>query len=87
MFTCANISVDVQSYTAFSNVSLSSQIDAGGNFINNMQYNPGIQGSTVVVRVFYPWPQFVTGLGYNITNMAGSKRLLVAAAAFKNEPY
>jgi Flp pilus assembly protein TadG len=87
MFTCANISVDVQSYTAFSNVTLSSQIDAGGNFINNMQYNPGIQGSTVVVRVFYPWPQIVTGLGYNITNMAGSKRLLVAAAAFKNEPY
>jgi hypothetical protein len=39
------------------------------------------------VRVFYPWPQIVTGLGYNITNMAGSKRLLVAAAAFKNEPY
>lgn len=87
MFTCANISVDVQSSTAFSNFNLTLPIDAGGNFINNMQYSPGIQGSVVRVVVYYPWPQFVTGLGYNITNMAGNKRLLIAAAAFRNEPY
>ena len=68
-------------------LTLSTQIDASGNFINNMQYNPGGPGSIVVVRLFYQWPLFVTGLGYNISNLAGNKRLLVATAAFQNEPY
>jgi len=29
----------------------------------------------------------VTGLGYNISNLSGNQRLLVATAAFQNEPY
>jgi hypothetical protein len=37
--------------------------------------------------LFYQWPLFVTGLGYNIANLTGSKRLLSATAAFRNEPY
>ena len=52
-----------------------------------MQYNPGGPGSIVVVRLFYQWPLFVTGLGYNISNLAGNQRLLAATAAFRNEPF
>ena len=52
-----------------------------------MQYSPGGAGDIVVVRLFYQWPLFVTGLGFNIANLSGNKRLLVATAAFKNEPY
>jgi hypothetical protein len=52
-----------------------------------MQYSPGGPGDIVVVRLFYQWPLFVTGLGYNIANLAGSQRLLVASAAFRNEPF
>jgi hypothetical protein len=78
--------VDVQSYNSFSAITINSQIN-GGAFVNNMQYNPGGPGDIVVVRVFYQWPLFVTGLGYNIANLAGSKRLLVATATFQNEPY
>jgi Flp pilus assembly protein TadG len=87
LFNCANVYVDVESYPAFTNVTINSQIDASNNFINNMQYNPGGPGDIVVVRLFYQWPLFVTGLGYNISNLAGSKRLLTATAAFRNEPY
>jgi Flp pilus assembly protein TadG len=87
LFTCSNIYIDVQSYNSFQNVTVNSQIDGGGNFVNNMQYNPGGPCSIVVVRLFYQWPLFVTGLGYNISNLAGSKRLLSATAAFRNEPY
>lgn len=87
LFTCGNIYVDVQSYPSFSNITISSQIDAAGNFINNMHYSPGNACDTVVVRLFYQWPLFVTGLGYNISNLTGNKRLLAATAAFKNEPY
>jgi hypothetical protein len=87
LFNCSNIYIDVESYSAFSNVTINSQIDGSGNFVNNMQYSPGCPGDVVVVRLFYQWPIFVTGLGYNIANLSGSKRLLSATAAFKNEPY
>ena len=87
LFTCANVYVDVQSYTAFGGVAINSQIDAASNFVPPTNYSPGGPGQIVVVRVFYQWPLFVTGLGYNISNLAGSKRLLVATAAFQNEPF
>jgi Flp pilus assembly protein TadG len=87
LFDCNNgIYVDVQSYPAFANVTISSHIDASNNFDTNMNYSPGGPGDVVVVRLFYQWPLFVTGLGYNISNLSGSKRLLAATAAFRNEP-
>jgi Flp pilus assembly protein TadG len=87
LFTCDNIYVDVRSYPAFTGVTINSQIDAGGNFINDMQYVPGGPGAIVVVRLFYQWPMLVTALGYNFTNLTGNKRLLAATAAFRNEPF
>jgi Flp pilus assembly protein TadG len=89
LFTCPGtngIFIDVESYPAFSNVNIANQI-SGGTFTNNMQYSTGGPGDIVVVRLFYQWPQYVTGLGYNITNLTGNKRLLVATAVLKNEPY
>jgi len=87
LLDCNKISIDVESYNSFSAINIANQIDANGNFINNMQYSPGGPGNIVVVRLFYPWQMVVTGLGYNISNMAGNKRLLVGTAAFQNEPY
>lgn len=87
LFDCSKLYVDVSSYSSFSAVTLPSHIDAAGNFDTTMGYSAGSAGDIVVVRLFYQWPLFVTGLGYNISNLAGNKRLLVATAAFKNEPY
>lgn len=88
MFDCVNgISIDVQSYSAFSSVNISSPIDASKNFVPPNNYLPGGPGDIVVVRIFYQWPLIVTGLGFNIANLSGSKRLLTATAAFQNEPY
>ncbi len=88
LFDCANgIYVDVKSYPAFSGVSINDPIDASKNFVPPNNYSPGGPGDIVVVRLFYQWPLFVTGLGYNIANLSGSKRLLTATAAFRNEPY
>ncbi len=88
MFDCPNgVFVDVQSYSSFTSVKIVDPIDSSKNFIPNMKYSPGTAGDIVVVRLFYQWPLIVTGLGYNITNLTGSKRLLSATAAFRNEPY
>jgi Flp pilus assembly protein TadG len=88
LFDCANgIYVDVQSYPQFSGVSVNDPIDGSKNFVPPNNYSPGGPGDIVVVRLFYQWPLFVTGLGYNIANLSGSKRLLTATAAFRNEPF
>jgi Flp pilus assembly protein TadG len=84
LFNCAGgVYVDVKTYTSFGNISMSNPLDANGNFQNNQTYNPGGPGDIVVVRLFYQWPIYVSLL----QNMAGNKRLLVATAAFRNEPY
>ncbi len=88
MFDCVNgVSIDVQSYSAFGSVNIADPIDASRNFVPPNNYLPGGPGDIVVVRIFYQWPLFVTGLGFNIANLSGSKRLLTATAAFQNEPY
>ena len=88
LFDCVNgISVDVQSYPQFSNVNVANPIDAGKNFVPTNNYSPGGPGDIVVVRLYYQWPILVTRFGYDISNLNGSKRLLSATAAFKNEPF
>ena len=89
LFSCSGMYVDVESCpsaSGFSCVAFNSQI-SNGTFTNNMQYTPGGPGYIVVVKLFYIWPLFVTGLGYNVANLSGSQRLLTATAVFKNEPY
>ena len=48
---------------------------------------PGGPGEIVVVRLMYQWPVYVPTLGLDVSNMAGNKRLLIATAAFRNEPF
>ena len=90
LFSCSptGIYIDVRSYpSSFSNISINSEIVGGVFNSGDMQYNPGTSCNVVVVRLFYQWPQIVTGLGYNITNLNNGTRLLVATAAFRNEPW
>ena len=90
LFTCNpsnGISVDIKSYSSFQNVVISNQIVNGNFDTSNLSYSLGGSCDVVVARLFYKWPFFVTGLGYNITNLTGNQRLLVATAVFRNEPY
>jgi Flp pilus assembly protein TadG len=88
LFDCANgITVDVTSASQFGTLSLTDPIDASCNYAPPNNYLPGGPGDTVVVRLFYQWPIFVTGLGFNLACGSGSKRVLTATAAFQNEPY
>ncbi len=88
LFDCANgIQVDVRTYSTFGGVDTSKPIDANGNLTFTPSYAPGKAGDIVVVRLVYQWPVFVSLLGLNLADIAGSKRLLMATAAFKNEPF
>lgn len=89
LFNCAGgISVDVENFPAFTSVVLPNHFDGNGNIDpKTLNYFPGGSCSIVVVQLFYQWPLFVTGLGYNISNGPTGKRNLIATAAFRNEPY
>ena len=88
MFDCnGGLQTDVQTYAAFAAADTSKPLDADGNLKTNFVYQPGCPGDIVVVRAMYAWPVYVSLLGLNLSDMAGGKRLLLATAAFRNEPY
>jgi hypothetical protein len=88
LFDCASgIKVDVRTYSSFNAADLSKPIDANGNVTFTPSYQPGSPGDIVVVRLLYEWPVYVSLLGLNLSDMSGNKRLIMATAAFRNEPY
>lgn len=90
LFDCANgIYVDVKTFSSFSSVSNTPPVTNGSLDQTKTSYDPGDVGSIVSVTLYYQWPIYVTMLGDNLANngLAGGKRLLVATAVFRNEPY
>jgi Flp pilus assembly protein TadG len=88
LFNCATgMYVDVKTFTTFGGVTMTPPKDANGNFVDNTGYDAGGPCSIVVVRLFYQWPVYVSLLGFDLQNLSGGNRLLVATAAFRNEPF
>ena len=88
LFTCSKIFVDVRVDQLVATADTSALVptyDSQGN-VNNMQFNPGNAGDIVVVRVMYLWPVFLGPLGFNLSNQPNNTRLILATAAFQNEP-
>jgi Flp pilus assembly protein TadG len=94
LFDCTNIKVDVRTAASFSGANLSQPTVPDPLYpgkkktdTSNFAYQASAPGQIVVVRVIYEWPTFVTGLGLNLSTLSNGKRLLMSAAAFRNEPY
>jgi Flp pilus assembly protein TadG len=87
LFDCqGGVHVDVQTFSSFGNVNLQTPLNAQGQLdTSTFKYSPGGPGDIVVVRLAYQWPVFVSMIG--LANMSGSNRLMIATAAFRNEPY
>jgi Flp pilus assembly protein TadG len=84
LFDCNNgIKMDVRTAASFTAADLNKPLDDNGNLKNDLTFQPGNAGDIVIVRVTYEWPIQIALL----SNMAGGKRLLMATAAFRNEPY
>jgi len=82
-----NVYVDVRKFSSFSTVSFSPQVDKDGKLVNDFVYQPGNASEIVVVRLLYEFPVYMQLWNPGLVNMAGNKRLLVATAAFRNEPF
>ncbi|MPZ41473.1 MAG: pilus assembly protein [Rhizobiales bacterium] len=81
LFDCqAAVYIDVQTMPTFDFNRELPPLDADGKFQTSFQ--PGGPGDIVLVRAFHQWPIYVSwGL------LTGNTRLLVATAAFRNEPF
>jgi Flp pilus assembly protein TadG len=89
LFNCSNLMIDVQASAACSSVNTGMptlSFNGQGQVTNNWQFNPGSPGQVVVVRVMYQWPVFGGPLGFNLSNLSNGNRLIMASAAFQNEP-
>lgn len=90
LLTCSNLMVDAQVYSSFSSSITSTPTitySANGTVTNTWSYNIGGANDIVVLRVMYLLPVVGGPLGFNVSNTSNSKRLLMATAVFKNEPY
>lgn len=87
-FNCSNILIDVRTAPSFSAADTSLPVQ-NGQIQNNFTFSPGNAGDIVVVRLMYQWPVYVSLLGLSnaLSNMSGNSNLLMATAAFRNEPY
>jgi len=87
LFNCqAGLYVDVKTYPKFADVNNSPPTIKPDGTIDT-SYNTGGPGDIVVVRLMYQWPVYASLLGLNLSNIGSNKRLLMATAAFRNEPY
>lgn len=83
LFDCNKIQVSVKAYPSFSAADMKSPIDDNGNIVSS--FNAGGPGDVVIARLLYEWPTYIPAL--NLSDRPGNKRLLIATAAFRNEPY
>lgn len=86
---CSRTSVSVQTVDAFSNASTGPTTvtyDASGN-AQDGSWAPGQPGKITVVKILYVWDVQSGPLGFDLSTMSGSKRLLVATSVFKTEQY
>ena len=86
-FVCANIFVNVQTFTTFSSISRINPLKNGAVNTASLSYSIGNPGDIVLMQVFYQLPVITAVLGTSLTNMNGNYRLIQATAVFRNEPY
>jgi Flp pilus assembly protein TadG len=87
LFDCNSLTVDVQTYSNFTSVSMAPPVNNGNFDSTKTGYAAGTPGCIVTVSLYYQWKVYLTLLDTNLSNLNGGSRLLVATAVFRNEPY
>jgi len=90
LFDCANLVVDVRSFSDFKTLAdtgLPDAIDGSRNVIGLNGWDTGAEQDVVVVRVFYEWNLLLPGGITQMDNLSTGKRLISASAVFRNEPF
>ncbi|NEW91821.1 TadE/TadG family type IV pilus assembly protein [Rhodopseudomonas sp. BR0M22] len=89
LFDCSGLMIDVEVADNWSSANIGMPTltyGSSGSVSNTWQFNPGHAGDIVVVRVMYLWPLFFGPIAFNLANQPNGSRLIMASAAFQNEP-
>src|SRR5208282_4587652 len=90
LFTCGNLMVNVQAYSAFSSASASAPTltyNAQGQVTNSWSYTTGTPGQVMVVQLIYQWPIVNGPFGYVLSNLGNGTAEMMGVTAFRVEPY
>jgi Flp pilus assembly protein TadG len=89
--SCAGLKLDVRTFSTFGSSTLTNNSSSG------LSYAPGVGGDVVIVRAFYEWDLLAKlpimpirnnqSVDTRLSNMPNGNRLLIATAAFRNEPF
>lgn len=89
--------VEVQVIDTFSDVDLTPPVNwtcdededeaACADWTRPEAFTPGQGSSIVTVQVYYQWPLVLSVDWLGLSNLPNGKRLMAAAAAFRNEPF
>lgn len=89
--------VEVQVLDAFSDVDMTPPVNwtcdededaaACAEWTRPEAFVPGQGSSIVTVQVYYQWPLILSMDWLGLSNLPSGKRLMAAAAAFRNEPF
>lgn len=86
-----NIFVEVQVLNSFNATSITPPVDWSAetdeDWTRPQVYAPGQGSNIVLVQVYYKWPVVLGWGDVSMANLPGNKRLLGAAAVFRNEPF
>ena len=86
LFDCSgNMYVDVQTASSFSTIDSTIQTDSSGK--PKTSYKPGGTGEISIVRLIYKWPIVSPLTQPYLASGTGGTRMLIATAAFRNEPF
>jgi len=89
-FQCSKVMVDVESAVSFPAISTAPLVltyNGSNNVTNTWNFNPGVAGSIVIMRVMYDWPVVGGPFAIGLSNQPNGSHLMVATVVFKNEPY
>lgn len=85
--TCGGLRLDVRHFSSFTSSDLTSPLQ-NGVMKASFNYDPGEGGDIVVVRAFFEWDlTSIFAKAVRLSNMANGDRMLIATAAFRNEPF
>ena len=95
--SCAGLKLDVRTCSNFGGCQLTNPLDSNGNLNSGLSYAPGVGGDIVIVRAFYEWNLLAKlpivpiwnhqSVDTRLSNMPNGNRVLIATAAFRNEPF
>lgn len=89
---CKGLYVEVRSVTNFADIDVKAPINPNCTlncdaWAEPDAFTPGQGSSIMVVEAYYKWPIIINLGGLNLSNLPGGKRLMGAAAVFRNEPF